>query len=68
MEELIALLMKRDHASRGAVIEQLKETQESIRHAVMIGDYGDADNILMEDLGLEPDYIVTITMEEVPDA
>ena len=57
---LIELLMRRDHLSREEAIEMLFTSKEDLERAVSDGNYSDVDDIIMDDLGLEPDYLFDI--------
>ena len=57
---LVELLMRRDHITRGEAIEMLFTCKEDLERAVSDGNYNDVDDIIMDDLGLEPDYLFDI--------
>lgn len=57
---LIELLMRRDNISRNEAIEMLFTCKEDLERAVDDGNYNEVDNIIMDDLGLEPDYLFDI--------
>lgn len=57
---LIELLMRRDHISRKEATEMLFTCREDINRAVEEGNYYEVDDIIMDDLGLEPDYLYDI--------
>lgn len=57
---LVELLMRRDHLTREEAIEMLFTCKEDLERAVSDGNYGDVDDIIMDDLGLEPDYLFDI--------
>ena len=58
--DIIGLLMQRDHISREEAAEMLFTCREDINRAVEEGRYSEVDDIIMDDLGLEPDYIFDI--------
>lgn len=59
MEEIIRILMRRDHMSRQEAIEFCQETQEEIYECIESGgSYDDVENIIASNLGLEPDYMI----------
>ena len=57
---LVELLMRRDHLTREEAIEMLFTGKEDLERAVSDGNYSDVDDIIMDDLGLEPDYLFDI--------
>ena len=57
---LIELLMRRDNISRNEAIEILFTCKEDLERAVDDGNYNEVDYIIMNDLGLEPDYLFDI--------
>lgn len=57
---LVELLMRRDYLTREEAIEMLFTCKEDLERAVSDGNYSDVDDIIMVDLGLEPDYLFDI--------
>ena len=57
---LVELLMRRDHLTREEAIEMLFTCNAALERAVSDGNYSDVDDIIMDDLGLEPDYLFDI--------
>ena len=57
MKEVIKILMERDGISEEEARALVKETRDEI---MMLDDPLEADNVLMEYLGLEPDYLFDI--------
>lgn len=57
---LIELLMRRDNISRNEAIEMLFTCKEDLERAVDDGNYNEVDDIIMDDIGLEPDYLFDI--------
>lgn len=57
---LVELLMRRDHISHEEAVEMLFTCREDINRAVEEGRYTEVDDIIMDDLGLEPDYLYDI--------
>lgn len=57
MKKIIKILMQRDGISEEEARALIKETRDEI---MMLDNPLEADNILMEYLGLEPDYIFDI--------
>lgn len=59
MEEVIRILMRRDGMTREAAVELCFDTREEIFQAIQAGEsYDEVEDILMYNLGLEPDYIM----------
>lgn len=57
MEEIIAILMNRDGDSRTEAKRRVRETQALINEALSEGRAYEIEDILLEELGLELDYI-----------
>lgn len=57
---LVELLMRRDQLTHEEAIEMLFTCKEDLERAVSDGNYNDVDDIIMDDLGLEPDYLFDI--------
>ena len=65
MEKIINILMKRDGISFEEARRQCEDTVDEIHMAIASGDYMLAEELMMSDLGLEPDYIMDILQNEV---
>lgn len=58
MNEIISILMRRDHMTREAAIDLILQTQEEIYEAIREeASYDDIQDILEYNLSLEPDYL-----------
>lgn len=57
---IIEILMNRDGVSFEEAKERLNSVRESIETALAVGDYDDAEEIIMDELGLEMDYVFDI--------
>lgn len=57
---IIRLLMERDGLSYEEAREQVEEVQEMIIDAIENGDFLEPDEIMADELGLEPDYIMDL--------
>lgn len=57
MERIINILMQRDGLSREEAISLIEQTKDMILETE---DIWNADAVLMEQLGLEPDYMVDL--------
>lgn len=58
MKKIALMLMERDGLSWEEAKRLVIETRLMIMRAVQSGDYDEAENILQDELGLEPDYIM----------
>ena len=58
MNEIISILMRRDHMTREDAIDLILQTQEEIYEAIKEeASYDDIQDILEYNLSLEPDYL-----------
>lgn len=58
MNEIVSILMRRDHMTREAAIDLILQTQEEIYEAIREeASYDDIQDILEYNLSLEPDYL-----------
>lgn len=57
MKMIAQMIMERDALNWDETMDIVLDVQPMILQAVMAGDYDEAENILHEELGLEPDYI-----------
>ena len=58
MEEIILILMRRDHLTRIEAYDLIEECREEILDACAEGRYWEAEDILADYLGIEPDYLM----------
>ena len=58
MEEIISILMRRDHLTRIDAYNLIEECREEILEACANGHYFEAEDILADYLGIEPDYLM----------
>lgn len=65
MEKIISILMKRDGISFEEARRQCEDTVAEIHMAIASGDYMLAEELMMSDLGLEPDYLMDILQNGV---
>ena len=65
MEKIINILMKRDGISFEEARRQCEDTVAEIHMAIASGDYMLAEELMMSDLGLEPDYLMDILQNGV---
>lgn len=57
MERVVRLIMKRDGLSYEDAKTEVSNTVDEMYEALESGDSDQAEEILMDNLGLEPDYI-----------
>lgn len=57
MERVVRLIMKRDDLSYEDAKTEVSNTVDEMYEALESGDSDQAEEILMDNLGLEPDYI-----------
>ena len=57
---IVDILVNRDNISKREAIKLIKETRDEIYEAIYNNDYVTPDEILMDNLGLEPDYLFDI--------
>ena len=57
MNRVVKILMERDDMTRKEAESQVKEVQELLEEALSFGSYTEAEYILVDELGLEMDYI-----------
>lgn len=60
MKEIIKILMKRDSISREEAKEQLDMFLEDASEYIQEGDLSGLEELLMDQLGLAPDYLFDI--------
>ncbi len=58
MKEIISILMRRDHLTRIEAYDLIEECREEILNACAEGRYWEAEDILADYLGIEPDYLM----------
>ena len=57
---IVNVLVNRDNISKREAIKLIEETRDEIYEAIYNNDYVTPDEILMDNLGLEPDYLFDI--------
>lgn len=57
MNKIIKILMERDNLSKEDACAEVKATLEEMQDAIAEGDSEQCEDILMDNLGLEPDYL-----------
>lgn len=58
MNEILQILMDRDSLTRKEAMRLIKEVRAIILEAMEEGDLDKAEDAILEELGLEPDYIM----------
>ena len=56
--ELATLLMRRDNLTREDANAMISDFQESVDDALDTNSYHDLDDLIQDELGLEPDYLM----------
>ena len=62
MDNITKVLMRRDGISEEDAIREVEDFKTDIEDSIMSGDLEDIEDALMNDLGLEPDYLLDILM------
>lgn len=62
MEKIVKILMERDEYTREEALAVVNECQEAMFAALECGDTEEAEEIFMDYLGLEPDYMYDFIM------
>ena len=57
LEELAAMIAKRDNISYNEALSCVRDAAADMEHAFYNGSLDEAEDILRCDLGLEPDYL-----------
>lgn len=57
-KEIVKIFVRRDGMTREDAIEHLREAYSAVQEAILNGD--DADEVWMEETGLEPDYLYNL--------
>ena len=58
--EVIQILMDRDGMTEDEAKELIREVRSMVMEAIERGDFIEAEEIFMSELGLEPDYIFAV--------
>lgn len=62
MDSIKEVLMRRDGLSEEDAQREVDDFREDIEDSIMSGNLEDIEDALMNDLGLEPDYLMDILM------
>ena len=60
MDSITEVLMRRDGLSEEDAKREVDDFRADIEDSIMSGDLEDIEDALMNDLGLEPDYLMDI--------
>ena len=60
MNEIINILMRRDGISENGAKNLVKDCMVEVETAIAGGRYMEAEDIFMDWLGLEPDYLINL--------
>ena len=62
MDSIAEVLMRRDGLSEEDAKREVDDFKADIEDSIMSGDLEDIEDALMNDLGLEPDYLMDILL------
>lgn len=62
MDSITEVLMRRDGLSEEDAKREVDDFREDIEDSIMSGNLEDIEDALMNDLGLEPDYLMDILL------
>lgn len=62
MDSITEVLMRRDGLSEEDAKREVEDFKADIEDSIMSGNLEDIEDALMSDLGLEPDYLMDISM------
>ena len=62
MDSITEVLMRRDGLSEEDAKREVDDFREDIEDSMMSGNLEDIEDALMNDLGLEPDYLMDILL------
>ena len=62
MDSITEVLMRRDGLSEEDAKREVEDFRADIEDSIMSGNLEDIEDALMNDLGLEPDYLMDILM------
>ena len=62
MDSITEVLMRRDGLSEEDAKREVEDFKADIEDSIMSGDLEDIEDALMNDLGLEPDYLMDILL------
>lgn len=60
MESIVSILMRRDGMSKKEAKDLVAETRSMMLDEIDLGNYMEAEEIFMSELGLEPDYMMEL--------
>lgn len=60
MDSITKVLMKRDGLSEEDAKREVSDFRDNIEESIINGDLDDIEEALMNDLGLEPDYLMDL--------
>lgn len=60
MKSLVSVLMDRDGLTKEEAKEQIAEARELLVQYIEAGDFMAAEEICMDEFGLEPDYLMEL--------
>lgn len=60
MREIVNILMRRDGISENEARNLIEDCMLEIHEAIAAGRYMEAEDIFMQEIGLEPDYLINL--------
>ena len=61
-EEIINILCKRDGLTNEEAKRTLNYTLKEVSKCIQAGEYFEAEEVFMDELGLEPDYLLNLML------
>lgn len=60
MKEIVNILMRRDGISENEAYNLVEECMIEVEEAIAAGNYSEAEDIFMFEIGLEPDFLINL--------
>lgn len=57
MRDIVEILVERDNIDRDAAAKRIRYVKTLIDDAILLGNDEEVEDIIMDELGLEPDYL-----------
>ena len=62
MKKIIKILMERDGLTEQEAKDMVQDVKQMVEHSIAQGDYEEAEEIFLSELGLEIDYMVNLLL------
>lgn len=62
MKKIIKILMERDGMTENEAKDMVQDVKQMVEHSIKQGDYEEAEEIFLSELGLEIDYMVNLLL------